>query len=108
FKNALTGYGAANGGLTSANLAAATQYAREQADVNRVKPGTPEFDALKNKIITINNWDIQSSSIPDAPITGGAALVQKSRLYHTEAQWDLSGKIKIFNLLTGADARIYE
>jgi len=108
FKNALTAYGNANGGLTSSNLAAATQYAREQADASRVKPGTPEFDALKNTIIKINNWDIQSSSIPDAPATGGAALVQKSRLYHTEAQWDLSGKIKVFNLLVGGDARVYE
>ena len=96
------------GVLTSSNLAAATQYAREQADASRVKPGTPEFDALKNTIIKINNWDIKSGSIPDAPETGGAALVQKSRLYHTEAQWDLSDKIKIFNLLIGGDARIYE
>lgn len=109
YKNALLAYAAANGGsLTSANLAAATQYAREQADQSRVKPGTPEFDALKNTIIKINNWDIKSSSIPDAPETGGAALIQKSRLYHTEAQWDLSKKVKVFDLLVGGDARIYE
>ncbi|MDP4263732.1 MAG: TonB-dependent receptor [Bacteroidota bacterium] len=108
FKNALNAYGTANGGLTSANLAAATQYAREQADASRVKSGTPEFDALKNTIIQINNWDIKSGSIPDAPVTGGAALIQKSRLYHTEAQWDLSGKVKIFDLLIGGDARIYQ
>ncbi len=109
FKNALNAYTAANGGsLTSANLAAATQYARQQADASRVQPGTPEFEALKNTIIKINNWDIKSNSIPDAPVTGGAALVQKSRLYHTEGQWDLSKKIKIFDLLIGGDARIYE
>ncbi|TMI70035.1 MAG: energy transducer TonB [Bacteroidetes bacterium] len=108
FKTALLAYGNANGGLNSGNLAAATQYARQEADASRVKPGTPEFDALKNTIIKINNWDIQSGSIPDAPITGGAALVQKSRLYHTEAQWDISSKIKIFNLLIGADARVYQ
>ncbi len=108
FKNALTAYGAANGGLNAANLAAATQYARQQADASRVKPGTPEFDALKNTIIKINNWDIQSSAIPNAPVTGGAALVQNSRLYHTEAQWDLSKKVKIFDLLIGGDARIYQ
>ena len=109
FKNALNAYAAANGGaLTSANLASATQYAREQADASRVKPGTPEFKELKNTIIRINNWDIKSSSIPDAPETGGAALIQKSRLYHTEAQWDLSGKVKIFDLLVGGDARVYE
>jgi outer membrane cobalamin receptor len=109
FKNALNAYATANGGsLNSSNLAAATQYARQQADASRVQPGTPEFEALKNTIIKINNWDIKSSSIPDAPETGGAALVQKSRLYHTEAQWDLSNKIKIFDLLVGGDARLYE
>lgn len=109
YKNALNEYATKNGGgLNDANLAAATQYAREQADASRVKPGTPGFEQLKNTIIKINNWDIKSGSIPDAPATGGAALMQKSRLYHTEAQWDLSGKVKIFDLLIGGDARIYE
>jgi hypothetical protein len=60
---------------------------------------------LKNTIIKINNWDIKSSSIPDAPETGGAALVQKSRLYHSEGAMGLSNKIKIFDLLIGGDAR---
>ena len=109
FKNALNAYAAANGGsLTSANLAAATQYARQQADASRAVPGTAGFDSLKNVIRHINNWDIKSSSIPDAPETGGAALIQKSRLYHTESQWDLSDKIKFFDLLIGGDARVYE
>jgi outer membrane cobalamin receptor len=109
FKNALNAYAAANGGsLTSTNLAAATQYARQQADASRAQPGTPEFEALRNTIIKINNWDIKSSSIPDAPVTGGAALVQKSRMYHTEAQWDLSEKVKAFDLLIGGDARVYQ
>lgn len=109
YKNALNVYAAANGGaLTSSNLAAATQYARQQADVDCVEPGTKAFEDLKSTIIKINNWDIKSSTIPDAPLTGGAALIQKSRLYHTEAQWDLSKKIKIFDLLVGGDARVYE
>ena len=109
FKTALNQYATDHGGaLTSDNLAAATQYARQQADASRVKPGTPEFDALKNTITKINNWDIKSGSIPDAPVTGGAALVQKSRLYHTEAQWDLSKYTKVVNLLVGGDARVYE
>jgi iron complex outermembrane receptor protein len=109
YKNALQSYAAANGGgLSSSNLAAATQYARLQADASRVKPGTPEFEALKNTIIKINNWDIKSGTIPDAPATGGAALIQKSRLYHTEAQWDLSKQVKIFDLLLGGDVRIYQ
>ena len=109
YKNALNSYAQGNGGaLTSSNLAAATAYAREQADASRVKPGTPEFDQLKNTIIKINNWDIKSGSIPDAPATGGAALIQKSHLYHLEGQWDLSNAVKIFDLLVGGDGRIYE
>ncbi|KAA8483572.1 TonB-dependent receptor-like protein [Arcticibacter tournemirensis] len=109
FKTALNAYATANGGsLTSENLAAATQYARQAADASRVEPGTKAFDDLKNIIRRTNNWDIKSAQIPDAPETGGAALVQNSRLYHTEAQWDLSEKTKVFDLLIGGDARVYE
>ncbi|GAB4094035.1 TonB-dependent receptor [Flaviaesturariibacter terrae] len=108
FRNALNSYAAANGGLTSANLAAASAWARAQADADRVLPGTPEFDQLKNTIISINNWDIRSAAIPNAPETGGAALVQRSRMYHFDAQWDLSDRIRFVDLLAGADARVYE
>ncbi|WP_242696238.1 TonB-dependent receptor [Longitalea luteola] len=108
YKNALTEYANLNGGLTSANLAAANQFARDKADAGRVEPGTPEFDQLKNTIIGINNWDIRSGTIPDAPATGGSALIQKSRMYHTEGQWDLSKYVKVIDLLVGGDARIYE
>jgi outer membrane receptor protein involved in Fe transport len=109
YKNALTAYATQNGGaLTSANLADANKYARTQADAGRVEPGTQAFEDLKNTIRHINNWDIKSSQIPDAPATGGAALIQKSRMYHAEAQWDLSKRVKIFDLLIGGDARIYE
>jgi iron complex outermembrane receptor protein len=109
YKAALAGYATNNGGsLTSANLAAATLYARTQADAGRAEPGTARFNAVKDSIIKINNWDIRSSAIPNAPVTGGAALVQKSNLYHVEGQWDLTDKIKIFSLLVGADARVYE
>jgi outer membrane cobalamin receptor len=105
YKNALLAYGSA---LTSSNLAAAANYARSIADAGRVVPGTAAFEALKNQVISINNWDIRSASIPDAPETGGAALIQKSRLYHGEAQYDLSGKTKFIDILLGADARVYE
>jgi outer membrane cobalamin receptor len=108
YKNALTAYATANGGLTSANLAAATNAARVAADAGRVEPGTAAFNELKKTIIGINNWDIKSSLIPNAPATGGAALVQKSHMYNAEAQWDLTDRIKIFDLLVGGDARIYQ
>jgi iron complex outermembrane receptor protein len=109
YKTALTNYASAHGGaLTSDNLAAANQYARQQADLGRAEPGTDRFNIVKDSITKINNWDIKSSSIPSAPVTGGAALVQKSNLYHLEGQWDLTQYVKFVNLLVGADARVYE
>jgi iron complex outermembrane receptor protein len=90
------------------DLATANNAARAAADAGRVLPGTQAFNDLKNTIIGINNWDIKSSTIPDAPATGGAALLQNSRMYHTEGQWDLSKTVKIVDLLIGADARIYQ
>ncbi|MET1054924.1 MAG: TonB-dependent receptor, partial [Pedobacter sp.] len=109
YKTALNAYASSNGGtLTSSNLAAATAYARQQADAGRVEPGTQAFETLKNTIIGINNWDIRSSTIPDAPVTGGAALIQKSRTYNFEGQWDLSKAVKFVDLLVGADTRIYQ
>jgi iron complex outermembrane recepter protein len=50
----------------------------------------------------------QSSTIPDAPVSGGAALIQKSNLYHIEGQWDLSKYTKYFDLLVGGNARDYQ
>jgi outer membrane receptor protein involved in Fe transport len=109
YKTALTTYATNNGGaLTSSNLAAATAFARLQADASRVVPGTQRFNSVRDSIISINNWDIKSSAIPNAPLTGGAALIQKSNLYHVEGQLDLTKQVKIFNLLVGADARVYE
>ncbi len=90
------------------DLATATKNARTAADAGRAEPGTGAFETLKNTIIKINNWDIKSTVIPDAPATGGAALIQNSRLYHTEAQWDLSKQVKVFDLLIGGDARVYQ
>jgi len=108
YKNALTAYGTSHGGLTAANFAAANDAARAAADLGRVEPGTAAFNELKKTIIGINNWDIKSSLIPNAPVTGGAALVQKSHLYNAEAQWDLADKVKIFDLLIGGDVRVYQ
>lgn len=90
------------------DLNTAATLARQVADQGRVEPGTAAFEQLKNTIIGINNWDHINSGIAGAPATGGAWLHQMSRTYHTEAQWDLSNYIKVFNLLIGADYRLYE
>ncbi|HBV17333.1 TonB-dependent receptor [Chryseobacterium carnipullorum] len=89
------------------NLNDAFILARQEADKNRVLPGTPAFEQLKNTIIGINNWDSANSGIAGAPATGGAKLEQKSRFYQTEMTYDLSRFVKVFNLLVGADYRLY-
>lgn len=89
-------------------LAAAMQNARLAADTGRVEPGTAAFEELKSRIIKINSWD-HPSAVPGATSAiGGAWLRQKSRMYHVDAQYDLTEKIKWFNLLVGVDARLYE
>lgn len=95
-------------GSSGVDLASAMNIARVAADAGRVEPGTAGFDNLKNTIVKINNWDHLNAGIATGTATGGAWLRQMSRLYHTEGQFDLSDKIKVFNLLIGADARIYE
>ena len=95
---------AVNNGIS---LEKAHELARIEADKGRVIPGTPEFEQLKNTIVGINNWDI-AANVKDAPITGGAWLKQNSNMYHGEAQWDLSKRIKFANFVVGVDYRIYE
>ena len=90
------------------DLATAMKTARVAADLGRVEPGTSAFDALRDTIIKINNWDHINAGIAGAPRTGGAWLLQKSRMYQTEAQWDLTNVVKIVNLLIGLDYRLYE
>lgn len=89
------------------DLAAAMSIARQSADAGRAEPGTAAFNDLLNTIRKINNWDI-GSVIPGAPATGGAFLSQKSRTYHFDAQWDLSERLKYFDLLIGVDGRVFE
>ncbi|MNK42465.1 catecholate siderophore receptor CirA [compost metagenome] len=81
--------------------------ARNAGDRGRAEPGTPEFEALKNTIIGINNWDHANAGIEGAPATGGAWLKQHSQLYHAEGQYDLSKYTKIADVLIGADYRLY-
>ncbi len=90
------------------DLPTAMKDARVAADLGRVEPGTPAFDALKDTIVRINNWDHINAGIAGAPNTGGAWLLQKSRMYQTEAQWDLTNAVKFANVLVGADYRLYE
>jgi outer membrane receptor protein involved in Fe transport len=89
------------------NLNDAFILARQEADKNRAIPGSAAFEQLKNTIIGINNWDSANSGIAGAPATGGAKLEQKSRFYQGEITYDFTKFVKVFNLLVGADYRLY-
>lgn len=89
------------------DLATAMNAARAVADKGRVQPGTEAFNTLKNTIIGINNWDIAVNT-PGAPVTGGAALWQRSNTYHADVQWNLRQHITFADVLVGADYRRYE
>ena len=87
------------------DLATAMNRARAVADAGRVEPGTPQFNALKNTITGINNWDI-GSVVSGAPVTGGASLLQQSHTYHADIQYNWR-QVKFADLLVGADFRRY-
>jgi iron complex outermembrane recepter protein len=88
------------------DLATAMNLARAAADQGRAEPGMPQFEALKNTIISSNNWDI-AVNVPGSPANGGAAVWQSSRTYHADLQYSFS-RFKWANVLIGADYRTYE
>lgn len=82
--------------------------ARAAADAGRPQPGSTDFERNRNTIIGINNWD-HKTLVNGAPETGGAALIQQSRMYHGEAQYDFSELTgNAVNILAGVDGRVYE
>jgi iron complex outermembrane receptor protein len=90
------------------NLVEAHNAARAAADAGRWTPGTPEFEAQLAKIKSVNDWDIYPTSKNPNNTTGGAALIQMSRFYHTEGTWNLRKYITFADVLIGADYRTYE
>jgi len=84
-----------------ATVADAHKIARTTTDQGRFEPGTDAYEAKKNELTDINNWDI------------GAALRVKSSLVHAEGliNWDKAfstffEKIDV-KLLSGFDYRTY-
>lgn len=76
-------------------VAESHRIARSFADQGRLIPGTPEFEAKKNELTGINNWDI------------GAALVMKNGFVHTEGQYNFSDSTSLAGLVAGFDHRTY-
>lgn len=83
-------------------VADAHRSARTFSDQGRPQPGTPAFDNLITTLGDINNWD------------KGAALRVKSKMFHAEAQLNLTADLLSnfkqatgIELLTGVDHRTY-
>lgn len=84
-----------------ASVADAHKIARTTSDQGRFEPGTAAYEAKKNELTDINNWDI------------GAALRVKSSLVHAEGLFNWDKAFSNFfektdaKLLSGFDYRTY-
>ena len=87
---------AVQGGLTGN---AAHQAARAFADQGRLMPGTAEFEAAKNKVV--------SKPIPGDAAGVGARFVDKTNLYHFEGSYQFKD-ITWADFVVGGNYRIYQ
>lgn len=78
-------------GVTASNHAAARAF----ADQGRFLPGSAEFEAQKERLINTQGLS-------------GAGILSQSKLYHLEGQYDLSGKLRVIDLLVGGNFRSYD
>lgn len=69
--------------------------ARAFADQGRFVAGSGDFEQQKSKYIATAGL-------------GGAGVLSNSKLYHVDAQYDLSSSLKFINLLVGGSYRVYD
>ncbi|MEA5140278.1 TonB-dependent receptor [Arcicella rigui] len=69
--------------------------ARAFADQGRFAAGSSDFEQQKSKYIATAGL-------------GGAGVLSNSKLYHLDAQYDLSSSLKVVNLLVGGSYRVYD
>ncbi|MCZ8228909.1 TonB-dependent receptor [Flavobacterium sp.] len=81
------------GGLTPAQAHAA---ARNTADTGRLIPGTAAFKNAFNQVIA------------DPNVLTGSKLVDNSRIYHSDANYNFKDQIKFAELQVGGSFRLYE
>ncbi|QHS56822.1 TonB-dependent receptor [Mucilaginibacter sp. 14171R-50] len=87
-------YEAAFNGSAPGVTAGSHTAARGFADQGRFLPGTPAFENAKDA--AIHNYGLS-----------GAGVFSNSKFYHTDAQYDFSKAIKVFELLAGGSFRKY-
>jgi hypothetical protein len=81
------------GGMTPEN---AHIIARNTADTGRLIPGTPEFKAAFNSVIA------------DPSVLSGSKLVDNSKIYHTDANYNFKDIIKFAEIQVGGSYREYQ
>ena len=96
-----TWFGEYAGAYVAATLAGQTPAnahiaARGVADTGRLLPGTPEFQTEFNKVIA------------DPDVLTGSKLVDNSRIYHSDANYNLKDIIKYGEIQVGGSYRQYQ
>lgn len=78
-------------GVTSGSHDAARAF----ADQGRFMPGSPEFEAQKERLVGIQGM-------------GGAGILSQSKFYHAEGQYDFTNRFKPVDILAGGNFRMYD
>jgi iron complex outermembrane recepter protein len=78
-------------GVAGSNAATARNF----ADEGRLLPGSEGFNLQKQNLI-------------NTPGINGAGVLSNSKLYHLDAQYDLSSLLKVVNLQVGGNVRYYD
>jgi outer membrane receptor protein involved in Fe transport len=89
-------YSGAVPGLAPGNIVASHAFARSQADIGRLIPGSDAFKAKFNKVTS------------EASVLSGSKLVDNSRIYHSDANYNLKDVIKFAEIQVGGSYRLYE
>jgi outer membrane receptor protein involved in Fe transport len=101
WKDDKTWFGQYAGAYIQSTLAGMTPenahiMARNTADTGRLIPGTPEFKAAFNAVIA------------DPSVLSGSKLVDNSRIYHSDANYNFKDIIKFAEIQVGGSFRLYE
>jgi len=78
------------------NAAASHTYARGKADVGRLVPGTAAFQTAFNKVIA------------EPSVLTGSKLVDNSKVYHSDANYNFKDIIKFAEIQVGGSYREYQ
>jgi outer membrane receptor for ferrienterochelin and colicin len=101
WKDDKTWFGQYAGAYIQSTLAGMTPenahiIARNTADTGRLIPGTPEFKAAFNNVIA------------DPSVLTGSKLVDNSKIYHSDANYNFKDLIKFAEIQVGGSFRLYE